>query len=88
MFSLWCLYMYHILCKCMFKHNYSIIQHKNWAHTINGTYVSFFCFFYLPLKKNLDWLQSLNIFHQCVISYTCSQSNSDGSVLIKQSHQS
>ena len=27
------------------------------------------------------------IFHQCVISYTCSQSNSDGSVL-KQSHQS
>ena len=26
------------------------------------------------------------IFHQCVISYTCSQSNSDGSVL-KQSHQ-
>ena len=29
----------------------------------------------------LDWLQSLKIiFHQCVISYTCSQSNSDGSV--------
>ena len=27
------------------------------------------------------------IFHQCVISYTCSQSYSDGSVL-KQSHQS
>ena len=34
------------------------------------------------------------IFHQCVISYTCSQSNSDGSVLkqsdgsvLKQSHQ-
>ena len=27
------------------------------------------------------------IFHQCVISYTCSQSNSDGSVL-KQSHKS
>ena len=27
------------------------------------------------------------IFHQCVISYSCSQSNSDGSVL-KQSHQS
>ena len=27
------------------------------------------------------------VFHQCVISYTCSQSNSDGSVL-KQSHQS
>ena len=26
-------------------------------------------------------------FHQCVKSYTCSQSNSDGSVL-KQSHQS
>ena len=29
----------------------------------------------------------LTIFHQCVISYSCSQSNSDGSVL-KQSHQS
>ena len=30
------------------------------------------------------------IFHQCVISYTCSQSYSDGSVLrtLKQSHQS
>ena len=28
------------------------------------------------------------IFHQCVISYTCSQSYSDGSVLRKQSHQS
>ena len=29
------------------------------------------------------------IFHQCAISYTCSQSNSDGSVLsLKQSHQS
>ena len=27
------------------------------------------------------------IFHQCVIPYTCSQSNSDGSVL-KQSRQS
>ena len=27
------------------------------------------------------------IFHQCFISYTCSQTNSDGSVL-KQSHQS
>ena len=27
------------------------------------------------------------IFHQCAISYTCSQSYSDGSVL-KQSHQS
>ena len=28
------------------------------------------------------------IFHQCVISYTCSLSYSDGSVLRKQSHQS
>ena len=30
----------------------------------------------------LDWLQSLKpIFHQCVMSYTCSQSNyDDGSV--------
>ena len=29
------------------------------------------------------------IFHQCVISYTCSQSYSDGSVFsLKQSHQS
>ena len=29
------------------------------------------------------------IFHQCVISYTCSQSYSNGSVLsLKQSHQS
>ena len=38
----------------------------------------------------VDWLESLTIFHQCVISYTCSQSYSDGSVLrtLKQSHQS
>ena len=28
------------------------------------------------------------IFHQCVISYTCSQSYSEGPVLRKQSHQS
>ena len=28
------------------------------------------------------------IFHHCVISYTCSLSNSDGSVFVKQSHQS
>ena len=35
-----------------------------------------------PKSDMLDWLQSLkHFFHQCVISYTCSQSNSDGSVL-------
>ena len=30
--------------------------------------------------KMVDWPQSLKKFHQCVISYTWSQSNSDGSV--------
>ena len=30
----------------------------------------------------IDWLQSLKqFFHQCVIPYTCSQPNSDGSVV-------
>ena len=38
------------------------------------------------INSSVDWLQ----FHQCVKSYVCSQSNSDGSVLstLKQSHQS
>ena len=40
------------------------------------------------LSIKLDWLQSLKQFFINVSSsYTCSQSNSDGSVL-KQSHQS
>ena len=49
--------------------------------------------FGLALEKGRgEWFRRLaqvlkTNFHQCVISYTCSQSNSDGSVL-KQSHQS
>ena len=35
----------------------------------------------------VDWLQSLKYFYQRVISYTCSRSYSDGSVL-RHSHQS
>ena len=38
---------------------------------------------YVSETWEIDWLQSLNHF----FIYTCSQSNSDGSVL-KQSHQS
>ena len=34
----------------------------------------------IMIDVSVDWLQSLkHFFHQCVISYTCSQSNSDGS---------
>ena len=36
----------------------------------------------------LDWLQSLKQFSPMCLTYTCSQSYSDGSVLRKQSHQS
>ena len=46
-------------------------------------------FYFLILSRTLiDRLAPVlkTYFHQCVISYTCSQSNSDGSVL-KQSHQ-
>ena len=35
----------------------------------------------VEIDDTVDWLQSLkHFFHQCVISYICSQSNSDGSV--------
>ena len=33
------------------------------------------------IHVHIDWLQSLKNFHQCVISYTYSQSNSGGLVL-------
>ena len=55
-----------------------------------GEYIIFMLAVGADIDTLLDWLQSLNqFFHQCVISYSCSQSNSDGSVLsLKQSHQS
>ena len=53
---------------------------------------TFFFFFFLIISRTLiDRLAPflITIFHQYVISYTCIQSNSDGSVLqVKQSHQS
>ena len=54
------------------------------------------CYSYQLILVSINWEKDglapvlKTIFHRCVISYTCSQSNSDGSVLavLKQSHQS
>ena len=50
---------------------------------------TFFYIFLILSRTLIDRLAPVikTIFHQCVISYSCSQTNSGGSVL-KQSHQS
>ena len=52
-------------------------RHLNYGIFLSGTFAFSLYIRLAPVLKT--------IFHQCVI-YTCSQSNSDGSVL-KQSHQ-